>query len=262
MRVPAASPSRTVLCCVCLSASLLVLSAPQAYAQRTMLRGAVLDSDSAPIVDADVGIAALRKLARTDEQGLFALTGLKQGEFDLSVRRLGYEPQMLRVVLVADTTLMVVLKAQPWLISAIEVSAPEHRLRQGLEDFHRRRVQGLGTYVTRQEIGMRSGGTPSDILRNVPGLQFVRVRGAGRGVRFVSASSMRRDCMPMIWIDGQRAPGIEIDDVSLSDIEGIELYHGPATTPMQFSQGPAVHQCGVIVLWSRPPPPPGASQPR
>ena len=64
----------------------------------------------------------------------------------------------------------------------------------------------------------------SDVLREMPGIRLVRTR-TGRGIRFASASSRRGDCLPMIWIDGQRAEGLEVDDIPLSDIEGIELYN-------------------------------------
>jgi hypothetical protein len=56
----------------------------------------------------------------------------------------------------------------------------------------------------------------------------------------------------MIWIDGQKVPGLEIDDIPLRDVEGMELYNGPATTPMQFSQAQSARNCGTIVVWSRP----------
>ena len=45
---------------------------------------------------------------------------------------------------------------------------------------------------------------------------------------------------------------MEIDGITLGDLEGIELYKGPATTPTQFSQGQGANNCGTIVMWSRP----------
>ena len=57
-------------------------------------------------------------------------------------------------------------------------------------------------------------------------------------------------CIPLIWLDGQRSPGMEIDEISLGDIEGIELYTGTSTTPPQFWVGTSNH-CGTIVIWTR-----------
>jgi hypothetical protein len=45
---------------------------------------------------------------------------------------------------------------------------------------------------------------------------------------------------------------MEIDEIPLNDIEGIELYNGPSTTPAEFWQANG-SQCGTIVVWSRLP---------
>jgi hypothetical protein len=71
-------------------------------------------------------------------------------------------------------------------------------------------------------------------------------------VRFVTASIARKDCVPQYWLDGVRAEGVEIDDFPPREIEGIEVYQGPSTTPAQFSQG-SISKCGAIVLWTRVP---------
>jgi outer membrane receptor for monomeric catechols len=110
----------------------------------------------------------------------------------------------------------------------------------------------MGVYFTRADILARRASRPSDMLRSTPGVTFVRTR-SGQGIRFISSAGQRRECVPMIWVDGQRAPGLELDDLPVNDIEGIELYQGPSTTPMQFSQALSVTTCGTIVVWSRPP---------
>jgi hypothetical protein len=234
---------------------LLALWAEPARAQQGTLRGTVRDSTGAPIADADVGIVALRRLTRTDEQGRFVFLKVPPGNTELSVRRLSYEPRTVNVIVTAgpgDSLFFVTLFAHPAFLNAVNVTKGEIRQREMIEDYYRRVTRGVGQYVTRGEIEKRWGGTPSDLLRSTPGIRMVRVS-SGKGVRFPTTSIGRRDCAPMIWIDGQRAPGMEIDDISLGDIEGIELYSGPSTTPMQFSQAQGANNCGTIVIWSRPP---------
>jgi hypothetical protein len=235
----------------------LAFNASPAAAQHGNLRGVVTDSAGAPIKQAAVSIVDLRLLTRTDERGRFALLHLPAGKIELTVRRLGYEPKRLPIVITATITdsMVVWLAAQPAVLSTITTSVAERRRRQGIEDFHARRARGVGTYITREDIEHRHFGLPSDMLRNTPGIRFVRLSGGGRGVRFPTTSITRRDCAPMIWIDGQKAPGLEIDDLPLTDIEGIELYSGPSTTPLQFSQSSASSTCGALVVWTRPPPP-------
>jgi hypothetical protein len=57
-------------------------------------------------------------------------------------------------------------------------------------------------------------------------------------------------CNPLIWVDGQQAPGLEIDDILASDIHAIEVYRGPSTTPAQFVMNGSA-PCGTIVVWTR-----------
>jgi hypothetical protein len=223
-------------------------------AQQGRLRGVVVDSAGLPVAQADIGILAVHQLARSDDEGRFGFTKLPLGELVVSIRRLGYEPTTARVVIAPEglDSLRVVLVDAAVALDFVQVSSYPYRLRASIEDFHRRRIRGIGTFVTRDQIVARNSMLPSDILREMPGLRLVRTR-TGRGIRFASASSRRGDCLPMIWIDGQRAEGLEVDDIPLSDIEGIELYNGPATTPMQFSASSSTLSCGTIVIWSRPP---------
>lgn len=237
-------------------AGLLALWATPAHAQQGTLRGSVRDSTGTPIADADVGIVALRRLTRTDQQGKFVFLTVPLGNAELSVRRLSYEPRKVNVLVTADagdSVLVVTLLAHPAFLTAVNVTKGEIRQRQMIEDFYRRMSRGIGQYIGRDEIEQRWGGTPSDMIRTIPGVRLIRSTSGGYGVRFPNTSLGRFDCAPMIWIDGQKAPGMEIDAIPLTDIEGIELYKGPSTTPVQFSQGQGSNNCGTIVVWSRPP---------
>jgi hypothetical protein len=234
----------------------IALGAPTAGAQEGSVRGVVNDSAGKPIADADVSIVALHKLTRTDDQGRFSLSQLPKGEVELSVRRLGYQPQTVKAAVTDAVTysFTVSLVAQPAVLAAVAVDASEQRLRLGIEDFYRRRARGVGTYFTREEIMNRGARATSEVFRSTPGIRYVRTN-SGQGIRFTSAQSLRNrnGCIPLIWIDGQHAEGMEVDEIPVNDIEGIELYRGPATTPSQFWQG-NLTECGTVVIWSRMPP--------
>ena len=234
-------------------ALVVALDASQASAQPG-LRGTVVDTAGEAIAEVDVGIVSLRRLAKTDEHGRFTFTDLPTGAVELSLRRLGYQPTKVTLVVGQLTdTVRVVLQHHPTTLAAIELEERAMRQMLWIEDFHRRRMSGMGTYLSREEIESRRASRASDLLRNLPGIRFVNMQGR-TGVRFVSAAIQRRDCIPMIWIDGQRAPGMEIDEVVVTNIEGIELYNGPSTTPMRFSQSQSLRSsCGTIVIWSRVP---------
>jgi hypothetical protein len=235
-----------------LLATLLILCASQAFAQQGVVGGIVVDTAGAAIEDVDVGILSARRLTKTNDKGRFRFTGVPAGDVEVSVRRLGYEPQKLNVVVGRGSdTLRFVLAPRAMTLDAVEVERESRRM-FWIEDFHRRRINGMGSYVSREEIEARRPSHTSDVLRHLPGIRFVALQGR-TGVRFVSSAGTRRDCIPMIWVDGQRAPGMEVDEITVTNIEGIELYNGPSTTPLQFSQSSSLRTCGTIVIWTRIP---------
>jgi hypothetical protein len=241
---------------VTLAGSILlsVVFAQGAAAQRTSITGVVRDSTGAPIPDADVSIASSHLLTRTNDAGRFLLNRVDVGRAELMVRRLGYFPHNSEIDVRSglNDTVVIVLNAQALELPGVAVSDQTKRHLLWIEDFYRRRAKGIGgTYYTRDDIDARHVARLSDVLRDAPGVRFVRTRG-GSGVRFDSPANFRRDCLPQYWVDGQRVMNVELDDFPAREIEGIELYAGPSSTPSQFSQG-AVTTCGTVVIWSRVP---------
>ena len=78
----------------------------------------------------------------------------------------------------------------------------------------------------------------------------MKLQRGGSGVRFAAFASTKSNCSPTLWLDGQRARNMEVDDVNATDIEAIELYENWTSTPAQFSEGTAL-PCGTIVIWTR-----------
>jgi hypothetical protein len=232
----------------------IVFASASADAQSPQLRGTVRDSAGAPIPEVDVAIVSQRVLGRTNDRGEFTLQRVRAGKLQLSVRRLGFEPQMIPIEYPAGAadTLHVVLREHPLLVEGMQVSVLERRRQVAIEEFYRRRAKGSGMFVSREEIESRHPLKVTDALRDLPGLRFERGRG-GTMLRFLNSASQRRDCTPQYWIDGVRVPNFEIDDLPVRDIEGIELYEGPSTVPMQFSHFGGQTACGTIVVWSRVP---------
>ncbi len=251
---PCASSSRRVLAWPWLLVIGTMLGGGSvAEAQGSRLVGTVVDSAGKPLGGATVDVATLRRQAATDDSGVFVLVNLPMGPLEVSVRRLGYEPQRIALSISGSIDSIVVRMVSQALTLGV-VSATANRQRINIDAFYERVRRGMGTYVTRSEILARRPLSTTDMFRAAPGIRVLRLRGTD-GIRFNSSSSMRRDCAPMLWIDGQRAPGMELGEIPPGDVEGIELYNGPSTTPMQFSHGPAGSACGVVVVWTRPPPP-------
>jgi hypothetical protein len=196
-----------------------------------------------------VAIVAVHLLTRSDAQGRFTFSKLAPGQYEVSVRRLGFRPTSVKAV-VGDLAYSydIVMMPQAATLAGVDVNA-NARLRLGIEDFYRRRARGMGgTFFIRSEIIARNAHRTTDVLRNTAGLRVV-----GRGVRFTGSASAPRGCIPTLWLDGQPVDGMEVDNIAVTDIEGIELYSGPSETPMQFSQRVSHLDCGTIVIWTRIP---------
>jgi Carboxypeptidase regulatory-like domain/TonB-dependent Receptor Plug Domain len=228
--------------CTCLSL------ANRASAQgHTTVSGVVLDQRGDPISSAEVSLREVRLLIRTDSAGAFAFPDVRDGPITIDVRRLGYVPSSTSVV-VPQSRLRLTLEQAPATLAGVTANRSRYR---GLEDFQRRRQSGVGLFVTRADIEARRPTRLSDVLRSLPG---VRIEKSGRAsiLRFSAVSNHRRDCVPQYWVDGQHVRGAEIDDFPPNDIEAVELYSGPAKTPLQFSAFGGVTTCGAVVIWSRP----------
>ena len=234
---------------------LLAFGGGVARAQQGTLRGVIIDSSGAPIPGVEITISALGRITRTDSLGRMTFSTLPSGDVVLLTRRFGYRAQTTHLLIggPAGDSIVVTLAAQPVGLSEVDVTAiGQHPFFAG---FDQRRRLGVGTFITREEIESRNSSAPSDIFRQIPQVRLVRA-GSGLGVRFpANMTSIRRGpntdlCTPMIWLDGQRATGLEIDDLRSSDIQAIEMYRGASTTPPQFTAGGMV-QCGAIVVWTR-----------
>src|SRR2546430_2542726 len=216
----------------------LALGGSSAQAQRGILRAFVVDSAGFPIPGAEVTIFSLGRSVRSDSAGRLVLAALPQGSIDIAIRHMGYHAQSQRVQITSAPydSIKVTLFEQATSLDEVNISAiGRHPFFQG---FDQRRAQGVGTFITREQIDARNTLTPSDLFRSIPQVRLVR-SGSGMGIRFPTNTFVRGRgsdlCMPMIWLDGQRATGMEIDDLRATDIEAIEMYRGASTTPPQFA---------------------------
>lgn len=227
-------------------------AAPRAEARP--LVGLVQRDDGAPL--ADVAVEGAGQRVRTDSEGRFQLRTTRRDTLTLFLRHPGYEPiaVTLRAHHLGGDTILVRMERTAQALDEVRVRGADLRSPLGLGGFDERRARGIGTFVTREEIERRHTSRLSDVLRGRRGLILVRTPTGGLGVRFSIASGRQRRCIPDLWLDGQRARGMELDDIPANTVEGIELYATIASVPFQFATGgTGMERCGTIVVWSRPP---------
>jgi hypothetical protein len=251
MRLHHRFPTRRIL----FAAALGVISATPAAAQR--VRGNVLaEFTDQPVAGASVYLLTqdgtrVAQGATTNSDGTFTLAAPSAGVYRLYGSRPGYRLLFTPAIqLNQNEEIGVTLRMLPdtIILRPITVTAsrrPSGRL-GGFYDRAQRRAGG--TFITRDQIEQRHPFEVSDLLRTVPGLTVVPAPfGFGYDVRTTTG------CRPRVYLDGVAYPllGSETIDriVSPNQIEGIEVYTSPATTPVEF-QGPG-NTCGAIVIWTR-----------
>lgn len=228
-----------------------VLSASAQAQSAVRVSGVVLDGQGKPVALARVSSG--RTGVVTDSSGRFSLGGLVAGDAAVAVRRLGYAPLDTTVALAfgREESLSLAIEALPLDLPGV-TSNMDEILRTRLPDFYRHRSGGIGTFFDRRDIDTRHVQYISDLLRTLPGMRIVSDRSGRSGVR-TNRSGGGRDCPPDVWVDGVRAAGLSPDDISIHDVEALELYRGPAGLPPELNDRFGRPACGVIVIWTRLP---------
>ena len=236
----------------------LALAGSRLDAQQRNLRGIVTDSAGYALPNVEVRIMEIGRVARSDVRGRFLIDRISDRIVDVTFRRLGYEVRSIRVSLIdgEGDSLRVVMRAEPIMLRQMDIEEKDDK-HPFFAEYEKRRERGIGTFITQKEIEKLNTSYPSDAFRRLPGMRFVSV-GNGMGVRFMSSIGMTggrngagsTGCVPTIWMDGQAAVGMEIDEIRAQDIHGIEIYKGAATIPVQFAKG-GLTQCGAIVVWTK-----------
>ena len=250
-------------------AALLVVPAG-IQAQRSVVRGRVVTPDSAggPAPGAEVTIPTLARSARAGDDGAFVFDALPAGTYDVLARRLGHEPATRRVTLGGTDTVTLVLALAPRVQALEQVEVRDRAIAPAstLRAFERERARANGgafigdTVLTRNEHSAMS-----NVLRRIPGAQVVRIESSRRSYNVLasrrngqSTRNNEKYCYFQVYVDGNlryapaalnTEPPPDVDEFKVQDYEAIEVYRGPAQTPVQF--GGTGAPCGTIVFWSR-----------
>ena len=213
------------------------------------LTGAVVDSTGAAVPSAQIdlvefGLVVLRM--RSDSAGHFHARGRRVRSFDLSVRRLGFEPRTVPVE-VADSLdradVRILLAHSVTQLSATEVLA-ERQADVRLHSFYDRLAHNeYGSYIEPETIERRQPIFVSELLRAVPGVKVQPSQGAGNRVTI-------RGCAPVVWVDGARMQDAQIDEVvQPQDVAAIEIYRSFSGLPSEYFDRSA--NCGTIIVWTK-----------
>ena len=218
-----------------------------------VLVGRVVDSSGVGLTGAEITLLNSDKVhSISSDSGDFRITGLTPGTLVFNVRRIGFEAATFTAVLKPGRTHRAnfSLTATALSLPTVSVSDTANRT-HWLDQFERRRSSARGTFITRAQIEHRGGRTGTDIVRTVPGVRLVSLRGGAGSQVVMTRGSGARPCLPTMFVHGVPYSG-GLDDFIADDIEALEVYVGISEIPTELDKnGRGI--CGAIVVWTRDP---------
>jgi hypothetical protein len=229
------------------------------------ISGRVLEADGdRPIAGATVTLMNPRGVASgsavTDDAGRFHLRVRDPGSHRLRAERVGYARTLSpALTVVPDDTLQVELRmgAGAVVLAPLTVVAASRSLvreRQFAEFEWRRAHQVNGRFLGPDQVRRLNPFYASDVLQQVP---FVQVYGTSDRIVTLRRPHGRGRCIPNVYVDGHY---VAVDaDISLdswvagSTVAAVEVYDRPYQAPAEFSPRGSNQECGVVVIWTRPP---------
>jgi hypothetical protein len=233
----------------------MLAAAPRAFAQEPLPAGAisiaVRDSLGHSIAGAELIVEGTNVHGITDERGELRFTAVRGGPATVRVRRLGYKPTTIDVVVDqrVPAASVVTLTPVPQRLAPIVVRGGANYTGR-MAGFYQRRDLGIGHFISRERLEHDNPSQLTDVFRRIPGVQITSTRFIRNAVRFRGAG---RSCWPLVWLDGAPLPTgeFDLDFLAPNSIEGIEIYSGISQIPPQFMGSRGLGSCGVIVVWSR-----------
>lgn len=251
-----------------LTAHLLLLTVlPAAATAQARLNGAVVeDSSGRALAGVEIEVQGTGRTGVTNAFGHYHIDSIPVGWHLVLFRYVGYQPVRQRVNLRDGATsrsdaLLVPFAAT---LDSVVVTGSSKKPRGiGLEGFEERRALGFGRFIDSTTLRNATIMRLTDLLRR-NGVEVRRVWVPERS-RFEEWAVSRRvrgpsgaPCPMQVFLDGMaiyksRSPGQIPPDMrtlfDVSALEAVEIYRGPAETPLEFG-GPGA-DCETIVLWSR-----------
>ncbi|HEX8360668.1 MAG TPA: carboxypeptidase regulatory-like domain-containing protein [Longimicrobium sp.] len=252
-----------------LPALLFSLAAGAARAQTAqVLVARVVDASTGePVPAARVSSPTVRRAVQADSVGRLRMEGLPAGAQRMRVQAIGYRDTETTVQVAPGATTEHVFSIIPQAVRVAGVvgrAAPLSAHSREIET-RRARHQGSGRFLTRDILATRETSNLSEVLRReMPGLYIARGRGSesyaasNRAQRNGALMGPPQPCYAQIFVDAVRIYGQELGSTEgppdlnmfyVQNIEAVEYYGNPSSTPVEFRTSTTA--CGTLVIWTR-----------
>ena len=260
-----------------------VASAGSAEAQAE-LQGRVFAEGQRPFANALVSIPKLDLRSPTDSLGRYRIEKIPPGEHLVVTRALGFRVDSTLTAFDANETIVNDVTLKPAInelptVAVKEGSQPIPRAQ--LVDYERRKAMGIGHFLDRELFAKEEGRRLTEIIAaNVPGVAVHRGTGSKAWVATTRKSSSAKcafckttrnemlddfdiaagaplACYLDVYLDGamiydssaRKAPLFNLNGMTASEIEAVEVYSSSAQVPSQYNK--TAGGCGVMLIWTR-----------
>lgn len=211
------------------------------------LTGRVVATGGRPIPSADVVVVEPHTAERTlhsDSAGYFR-AALATPSAVLRVRAVGFEPRTVAVSMPADThqsSVTIELDQVSARLDTVKVADDSAGGDTKLREFYARKASNsFARFFDAADIEQKKPRLVSELLRSTPGIQLQPSTRIGNLV-------LIRGCAPLVWVDGVRMPGVQLDEaVAPDDVAALEIYNSFAGIPARYFDRTAT--CGTILVW-------------
>lgn len=237
------------------------------------VQGRIIDpATGSPVPNAEVTLGrpegGFQRKAITNSSGFFRVLSPWLGTFTLQATALGYKPvesDSLRIEPGELTVVEVEMPPEPIDLAPLVVLAEPRDFHLDTQGFYHRVEQGIGHFITPDEMEIRQPLDFADLLRDVPGLRISR-EGFSTRVLMPKPSmnvggGIDLFCEPRIYVDAALVPqprpshneldiGAYLDlAVDVNEVKGIEVHTRFTGVPLAY--GGTQGSCGVILIWTK-----------
>ena len=235
----------------------------------TNAAGAPVAGAQLRLIPAD-GDASDARAATSDSAGAFGWSGLSAGRYQLTARRLGFQPVSVTFDLAdgveRQATIQLTAVQQLDTVrtqTTTSLTPSRYGPSSKMDEFYRRMHEGNGKFITREQIDSMTAISSADLFRRVPGVTATfltngsvivhaigcRATSVGNGV---GDGGSRPDGWGgvALYVDGlliRGDRGLTLGTLPPSQIEAIEIYRNATELPDE-AMGNA---CAAVYVWTR-----------
>lgn len=206
---------------------LLLLSADgRADQPNGVIKGKVTDAGSGkPLPGTNITVVGTNLGAAAGKDGEFVIRRVPQGEYQLKVTRIGYEPKIAQAVVTANGKVYFQFKLREDLFQMQQIVVTATRTKKLMED-----VPVVTELIGREEIDEKGAENLAEVLEDRPGITIESGSEGGKFLYMNGVDSRRI----LVLVDGIPLAGklnnrIQLDLIDSDKIDHIEIVKGPGS---------------------------------